>query len=349
MQIEVPKLRPNPFRDMKRYPINEDKVKALVASIEATSFWDNLVCRPAGDHFELAYGHHRLAALKKAHIESVDISVRDLDDETMLRMMAHENMDEWGATAEVMQETVRAVVLAYAERRIELPPPPPNTPKKIIRYAPGFAKDSELVGKRTSSDAYTGQTIADWLSWSKHRVDPLLDLLALEEAKLVAPDDTQGLNQTAVEMLVSNIRHYESDLKAAKAVGKDLSTKLKDGTLTTGSLGRERAKEHAAIVAAEHGYRRRPKKPKELPNQDSAAYRLADEVEKKGLSPATLDRCQQIASVAKDVTSGCRTKLAKAIRKRMEGWAEVVAQLEQIESAGDAQRYLSCSQKSDAA
>ena len=92
MRIAVSDLNPNPFRDLKRYPIDQTKVDALVVSIKDTDFWDNLVARKCADGgYELAYGVHRLAALKKAGVKEVDIPVRKLDDTIMLKMMAHEN------------------------------------------------------------------------------------------------------------------------------------------------------------------------------------------------------------------------------------------------------------------
>lgn len=42
----------------------------------------------------------------------------------MLQVTARENMDEWGTSAAVEQETVRAVVEAYAADKISLPTPP---------------------------------------------------------------------------------------------------------------------------------------------------------------------------------------------------------------------------------
>lgn len=46
MKIEVKNLRPNPFRKIKRYPINQEKLKALKTSIKETTFWDNILARP---------------------------------------------------------------------------------------------------------------------------------------------------------------------------------------------------------------------------------------------------------------------------------------------------------------
>jgi hypothetical protein len=58
--------------------------------------------------FQLAYGHHRWVAVDELGIEYVDIPVRDLDDATMLKMMAAENMSEWSASPAVITEAVWA-------------------------------------------------------------------------------------------------------------------------------------------------------------------------------------------------------------------------------------------------
>jgi ParB-like chromosome segregation protein Spo0J len=84
MKIAVADLHPNPFRDLKRYPVKTDKVEALVHSIKDTTFWDNLLVRKApNDGYEIAYGHNRLAALKTLRIDDIDVPVRQLSDTEM--------------------------------------------------------------------------------------------------------------------------------------------------------------------------------------------------------------------------------------------------------------------------
>ena len=58
--------------------------------------------------FELAYGHHRIQAIRELGIETVDLPVKNLDNATMLRIMANENMDDWKATPAIINETVYA-------------------------------------------------------------------------------------------------------------------------------------------------------------------------------------------------------------------------------------------------
>jgi ParB/RepB/Spo0J family partition protein len=112
MKIKVSAIRPNPFRHIEKYPILEEKVEALKTSISETEFWDNIVVRRAseGDKiaYELAYGHHRLEALKALGIEEIDIPVKDIEDAMMLKIMANENMDSWKSNPAVIMETVSA-------------------------------------------------------------------------------------------------------------------------------------------------------------------------------------------------------------------------------------------------
>lgn len=106
MKIEVSKLKANPFRKINKYPFDKEKIKALKISIKETSFWDNLLARANGAGYEIAYGHHRLKAIQSLGIKTVDIPVRKLDDATMLKIMANENLEDWKTSPAVVNETV---------------------------------------------------------------------------------------------------------------------------------------------------------------------------------------------------------------------------------------------------
>lgn len=108
MKIKVADLEPNPFRQIGKYPIDKRKLESLKLSISETSFWDNVLCRRKGDKYEIAYGHHRLQALKELGIVEVDIPVKELTDAQMIRIMAEENL-EWLTSPKVIYQTVIAV------------------------------------------------------------------------------------------------------------------------------------------------------------------------------------------------------------------------------------------------
>ena len=111
MKVKIKDLKPNPYRDVENYPIDKTKVENLISSIEQTGFWDNILARQVNGSVQIAYGHHRLEALKKVFnpTDEVDIPVKDLDDVTMLRIMANENMEQWGSNNAVIIETIKAV------------------------------------------------------------------------------------------------------------------------------------------------------------------------------------------------------------------------------------------------
>ena len=73
--VAVSDVGPNPFRHLDRYPINREKVEALKLSFKDTGVWPNLLGRKArGDAakkyaYELAYGHHRLQAMKECGVK----------------------------------------------------------------------------------------------------------------------------------------------------------------------------------------------------------------------------------------------------------------------------------------
>lgn len=109
MRIQIKDLYPNPYRDMDNYPINREKVDALKASIKQTGFWDNIVARQKDGKTQIAYGHHRLTALREAlpWDTEIDIPIRDLSDATMIQIMANENMQEYSTTPATIDETVK--------------------------------------------------------------------------------------------------------------------------------------------------------------------------------------------------------------------------------------------------
>lgn len=86
-------IDPNPFRDIDNYPLNELKVEELVESINMNGeLWEGIIARPvAGNRVQIAFGHHRLEAARRAGHVTATVILRELTDLEMLRLMAHEN------------------------------------------------------------------------------------------------------------------------------------------------------------------------------------------------------------------------------------------------------------------
>ncbi len=202
MKIQIKDLKPNPFRDIENYPINEEKVKSLTNSINQTGFWDNILARPKPEYtfmteqiidsneeydkpcymhiiydengkekdyddpiFEIAYGHHRLIVLQAVYKpdDYVDIPVKELDDPTMIRIMANENDESWGTTPKIIDETVR-VTKKFLEERSEI----------LKRLMPTGSSNLKTAGATAISRFLGG-------NWLERRIYHSLERLGLIE------------------------------------------------------------------------------------------------------------------------------------------------------------------------
>lgn len=98
--VDVEKLLDNPWRNMKEYPINAEKVDVLRASMERIGVWAGIHVRPAKGrrgYYELAFGHTRREAALAAEIRKLPVIVNDYSDEEMVVMMSQENDEVYGS------------------------------------------------------------------------------------------------------------------------------------------------------------------------------------------------------------------------------------------------------------
>jgi hypothetical protein len=98
MRVDLKSLKPNPFRNFKVDPIDDQVVAALKDSIKnnPASFWGGVVARKKNGSIELAFGHHRVKAAIAAGIREDDIKVADIPDSEMILMYATENATQRG-------------------------------------------------------------------------------------------------------------------------------------------------------------------------------------------------------------------------------------------------------------
>jgi hypothetical protein len=125
--ILLSKVVDNPWRDLKLYPLDEAQVDKLVASINRHGFFGGISARQVDGKFEIAMGHHRIAAGRKAKLTKIDIDVRDISDDEMVRLMTSENAIQAGSKAAAIMNEVSAAVrrlakpMLVAERLSEIP------------------------------------------------------------------------------------------------------------------------------------------------------------------------------------------------------------------------------------
>lgn len=233
MKVKLKDVHPNPFRNMERYPIHKQKILQLKNSIQSTDFWDNIVARKCeGGGIEIAYGHHRLAALNELYSGTKEFNwiVRDLDDDEMLKIMAHENLDEWGHDSAIERETIRAVVEAYGRGQIALPKPPKNQNSTNLRYAPSFCTEKHMVrgalpeAGTARANPYTADTINNFLggTMSARTIQYTLQALCLVERGHLKEAQLAGLSSNECRTVVEET---ERSLKQAKMLSDEAERK----------------------------------------------------------------------------------------------------------------------------
>jgi ParB-like chromosome segregation protein Spo0J len=343
MKILVAELLPNPFRDLKRYPVKEDKVEALRKSIKDTTFWDNLLVRkaPNGDGgYEIAYGHNRLAALKKERINEIDVPVRKLSDTDMAKIMSHENMEEWGSSADIEAETIRAIVKGFADGRIALPSVKADTTRGHIRLAPLFKPVSDN-GDHSSREerSYSSESLAKFLGWGVSKVEDLLNVLATTEEGLIEESDTVALTHKQAAVVareVKRINRETEDPKLAKAIGKRLAAGMHTATgRPSGQPGGDLrgARQEVTISTARRlademvpsHKRKQQDKAKPLPPINRFADEISMALAEAFPTPRWQDKLDAIIKYRVELGSAERRRLIGALRalaKRAENFAQ---------------------------
>jgi hypothetical protein len=326
MKIAVKDLRPNPFRDLTRYPVNPDKVAALVASIKDTEFWDNLLARKDTDGgYELAYGVHRLQALKKAGVEEVDIPVRKLSDTVMAKIMAHENQEEWSHSAIVAQETIRAIVLGFADGRIELPKAASG--RDSVRTAPSF----HVGSKSERPDLhYTADSLSKFLGgskacWSDSKIEAILNTLASVERELVEQEDLVGLSVHQADQVARQAKRVAKETgneQLAKAIGKRLAGGMRTATGRPPGVGGKKKNQHQAVTyhgakrAADEmmGSHRRKTTPKPMPNIEAFAETLCKLIGEAFPSTRMEQKLEAVTEYRAELSPHNRNALVRSLR-----------------------------------
>ncbi len=298
-------IKPNPFRHMDRYPIRREKVAALRESLRSTGFWDNVVARSNDGKAEIAYGHHRLVALKEEYgpNHKVELIIRPLSDDIMLQMMARENMEEWGTSASVEHETIRAVVEACADGRIHLPAVPSKTPQSQIRHAPSFVPGADVPRAR-AEHSYTVQTLAQYIGWLKPSGDPqekvysALTALQFIEEGLLKESDFEGLTTKLGEAVIAEARKARDRREAAARVhrmqAEQAEREAADAKRKTEEAERERRQREieAAKTQDEAKRRRAQEEADRLKREQREAEQTRRQAEKRGVSERRQEREQ---------------------------------------------------------
>jgi ParB/RepB/Spo0J family partition protein len=88
-QVELARVTDNPWQP--RTALDPDQVKEIADSITQVGLLQPPLVRRAGDGFQIAFGHYRIAALRALGLEVVELEVRQLSDAEMAIIALTEN------------------------------------------------------------------------------------------------------------------------------------------------------------------------------------------------------------------------------------------------------------------
>lgn len=330
MLFKIKDILPNPFRHIERYPLRPEKIQALRESIRTTGYWRNILARPApAGKAEIAYAHHRMEALRQEFgpEHKIELILQELDDTAMLQIMARENMEEWGTSAAIEHETVRAVVEAYAAGRIQLDPPAPDTSRHHLRYAPSFVMgDPRLHG---GERPYTAKTVGRFLGWMQidkqtkrpgdepqAKVGEALSALEFIEEGILDANAFEGLKTKEAMAVISEARKArERRIRAAK----EAEEAAKKWAAEKAAAERRAAE---AKVREEAARKEREAAAAERRAREAEAAKAKERKERERAEAAAKDAERRRAEAAK------RQAEAQAAREKAEGERKGAAGLE---------------------
>jgi len=219
MKVKIKDLKPNPYRDMDNYPINQDKMQHLAASIKQTGFWDNVIARKSNGEIQIAYGHHRLEALKKVMkpTDEVEVPIKDLTDALMIQIMAKENDNDWETCVAVTDETVRVAKRFLKEHPEEIKTKNPIDYKKASNSGVG-------KGYVWSPEAFQ---IGEFLEWGEHKVNDSLNRINMILDKEL-PLSKKVIESVPTEKAASRFVDAVKKSKLTINEQKDVLKKLKE-------------------------------------------------------------------------------------------------------------------------
>lgn len=261
MKIKVRDVHPNPYRNIEHYPLNKAKIMSLTSSIEKTGFWDNLVGREVDGKVQIAYGHHRIEALRLAtgygYDFEFDLPIKDIDDGTMIQIMANENMQEWGHDISVIDETVK-VTKKYLEDNFDF-----------------LAAKKSNNTKANNVKAASGKDIAEFLGWPNHKVTTSLRRIEAIEGGKVSEVALKTFEPEKSKHFLSSVSKHDFTKKEQEDIAKEL---VKDDVSRNDFKKVLEVKAFEKKHGADFGKKKKEKANQEILEFDKELGKIADDI-----------------------------------------------------------------------
>lgn len=234
ISIRLGDVKPNPFRDIQHYTLEESRVEALMESMNTTGFWNNIIGRVnAEGEFEIAYGHHRLEAAIRFYSEAYvhDFPVAEINDYQMIQMMASENSEDWGNTTAHNNLTV-AQVRDLIDTFCDMNPSWEDTLKpkgdsgitreKLVEWFGGENDGlAESNYNRAVVEGVGRNVIRHFLNWTDTKVRYALEQVGLSTKQRIAAEEKAAAERKRVKAKAKELREAEAKLKQAETEAEE--------------------------------------------------------------------------------------------------------------------------------
>jgi len=240
--VELKYIGDNPFREKSAYVYDTDKINELAEIMADSTYWENMLARKTKDgRIQLAYGHHRLQALKKLVAEgmteykTIKLNVRperDLPDELMLKIFVQENKDTWG---EIPQNLCMSVLQlqAYLTGVLDASKDKDEFLKRI--GAAGGLKVDDRAFTRAKNAGIGATMISQFLgdTWSRQTISDALQVINDDEATFKLAQNLPSVTlANRFQKLVT--LHPKTKKKAAVMAKEEVQRKVQDQILKHG-------------------------------------------------------------------------------------------------------------------
>lgn len=178
MMVTLNKVKPNPYRDFDLDPLNAEVVAKMKASISDMEFWGGLAVREVADGYELAFGHHRLEALKQLGRTSEDLKIVAFDDDMMVKAMVAENALQRGGDTTAHLDAVQAICSRIIYKVLSCKGDAKKLSKILLSLSDKAAKD--LIARMDRGGEVGYQIVLDFITPARGK--PPMSTGAVREA-----------------------------------------------------------------------------------------------------------------------------------------------------------------------
>lgn len=248
MKAKLKDLHSNPFRNLKKYPVRKDRVDGMKRSILDTGYWKNILVRKQNGRIEMAYGHHRRAALVELHGDdkTVDVILDTMTDAIMLKRMANENERAAELETDVADASIEA-----ARKFLKA------NPKELEKYMRS-GDDPQTSAKISQIKEIGRDPIAAFLGgfWTPDRVRYVIERLLRYEKE---EDHKDYLEKEAVQKfgLAKHATSFQRAIHEVKDVKPEQQKKAAERIVKEEDFKRSRMKE--IIEEEKTGVAKKPK------------------------------------------------------------------------------------------